>query len=148
MSTRIKSAGLQIGAVAEQTSVNIETIRYYERQGLLPLPSRSAGGRRLYDVLAVQRLSFIRRSRELGFSLVDTRELLRLADDQRTDCRKVRTLAVHHLDDIRGKIASLEKLERALATLTDACRPESDGACPILAALSTSNERIREPARQ
>jgi len=139
---------VQIGALAAQTSVNIETIRYYERQGLMPAPARSAGGRRIYDVSAAQRLIFIRRSRELGFSLVDIRELLRLADERRVDCHKVRLLTVRHLDDIRGKIASLGRLEHALATLTDACRLETEGACPILDALSTANERFRESARR
>jgi MerR family mercuric resistance operon transcriptional regulator len=124
-----------IGDLAERTGVNIETIRYYERVGLLPPPPRSEGRRRMYDAEHIQRLSFVRRGRELGFSLDDIRALLALVDDGNSECGGAREIALRHLDDVHGKIASLRKLERALKTMTDACRPEDQTACPIIEAL-------------
>lgn len=131
-----QNPNLQIGALADQASVNIETIRYYERLGLMPAPARTTGGRRVYDRMHVQRLTFIRRSRELGFSLADVRKLLCLVDDADVDCCTIRDITVHHLSDIRGKIASLKRLERALRTMTVACRPGAQMSCPIFDALS------------
>lgn len=131
-------ADLQIGDLARQTSVNIETIRYYERVGLIPRPARARGGWRIYDGEHAQRLSFIRRARELGFSLSQVRELLRLADDGSIDCCAVRELTVHHLSEIRGKIASLRRLERALKTMTETCKPGRQRSCPIFDALTGS----------
>jgi len=128
---------LHIGGLSRRTAVNIETIRYYERVGLLPTPPRTRGRRRIYDDRQVQRLAFIRRSRELGFSLDDIRKLLKLADTDHLDCSRIRAMTAHHLADIRGKIASLKKLERALKVMVDACEPEKkQRSCPILDALS------------
>lgn len=122
-----------IGKLAAETGVNIETIRYYERVGLLGTPPRTDGGHRLYSADHAQRLTFIRRSRELGFSLDEIRTLLDLADSKR-DCA-AKELTLRHLTDVRGKIASLRKLERALKGMTDACQPGTQNSCPIFEAL-------------
>jgi MerR family mercuric resistance operon transcriptional regulator len=126
-----------IGKLAAQTGVNIETIRYYERVELLSAPARTDGGHRVYDADHVRRLTFIRRSRELGFSLDDIRTLLALSDGKR-DCA-AKELTLRHLTDVRGKIASLKRLERALKGMTQACKPGDQNSCPIFDALSGRN---------
>ena len=132
------AAPVLIGDIATGTGVNVETIRYYEREGLISVPARTKGGHRAFDSHHVQRLSFIRRSRELGFSLNNVRKLLQLADNGPMCSNAAKELADRHLDDIRGKIASLKKLERALAIMTTACAPGEKIPCPILEALSGS----------
>jgi MerR family transcriptional regulator, mercuric resistance operon regulatory protein len=146
MVTNVRARPMQIGALAERTGVNIETIRYYERAGLLPAPPRSEGRRRLYDDAHVQRLRFVRRSRELGFSLDDIRALLAIVDAGNSDCAAAKDIAVRHLADVHGKIASLRRLERALRSLTDACRPEDQVSCPIIESLSADQPVHRRPA--
>ena len=121
MVTKTRADPLLIGKLAERTGVNIETIRYYERGGLLPPPPRTEGRHRAYDENHVQRLIFIRRSRELGFSLDNIRLLLQLTDGSNSDCCTTKNITLRHLADVRGKIASLRKLERALKDMTDAC---------------------------
>jgi len=130
MQTRSRARQLPIGRLSEKTGVNIETIRYYERVGLLPAPARSAGRHRLYNETQAQRLSFIRRSRELGFSLNDIRTLLTLADNGDVACFDTRELTLRHLADVRGKIASLRKLASALKAMTDACHPAVSAHAP------------------
>jgi MerR family mercuric resistance operon transcriptional regulator len=125
-----------IGQLAARTGVNIETIRYYERVGLLSAPPRTAGGHRSYGEQHVQRLIFIRRSRELGFALGDVRTLLALSDGQQDYA--ARELTLQHLNDVRGKIASLRRLERALRGMTGACKPGDQSSCPIFDALAKS----------
>jgi MerR family mercuric resistance operon transcriptional regulator len=124
-----------IGKLAAETGVNIETIRYYERVGLLAIPPRTRGRHRVYDEHHAQRLTFIRRSRELGFSLDDIRALLDLSDSGKQDCA-AKELTLRHLDDVRGKITSLKRLERALKSMTEACKPGDQKSCPIFDALS------------
>jgi MerR family mercuric resistance operon transcriptional regulator len=136
MVTSVRAQSFPIGKLAERTRVNIETIRYYERVGLLPPPPRTEGRHRAYDEGHVQRLSFIRRSRELGFSLDDVRTLLQLAGTGNTSCCATKELTLRHLVDVRSKIASLKKLERALKNMTDACEPSRQLSCPIIDALS------------
>ena len=96
---------LSRGALAKRSGVNAETIRYYENMSLLPEPDRSAGGHRLYGEDDVQRLCFIRRCREMGFSLEEIHGLLSLVDGQRVSCERVKKIADEHLVDIRTKIA-------------------------------------------
>ena len=127
-------AMFSIGKLAAETGLNIETIRYYERVGLISAPPRTTGGHRAYDNEAAHRLTFIRRSRELGFSLNDIRTLLDLSEGK-SDCT-AKELTLRHLTDVRGKISSLRKLERALKELTDACKPGDQSSCPIFEALS------------
>jgi len=136
--TKSRAAPLLIGEFSLRTGVNVETIRYYERIGLLPAPPRTNGRHRVYDQSHVRRLRFVRRSRELGFALDDIRTLLALADRGEEACATTKEMTLHHLGDVRGKIASLKKLERALREMTEACRPGRQSSCPILDALSAN----------
>jgi MerR family transcriptional regulator, mercuric resistance operon regulatory protein len=130
--TRSRPHRLTIGKLSKQTGVNIETIRYYERIGLVPAPPRSQGRQRLYDDLHRQRLAFIRRSRALGFSLNDTRDLLGLARGHDLTCAEVKALTEQHIADIRGKIRDLRRLNRVLSELARKCRGMTAPDCPIL----------------
>ena len=130
-----KSKSLTRGRLALRTGCNIETIRYYERVGLLPPPPRSAGGHRLYGEGLVRRLNFVRRSRDLGFSIEEIRELLRLVDGGTYTCREVEKLARDHVREIRRKIADLRKLERVFETMAAQCSGDAVPDCPIIDAL-------------
>ncbi len=132
---RSTDAPLTIGRLSDLTGVGIDTIRYYERIGLLPTPPRSSGRHRVFTEAIVATLRFVRRSRDLGFSIDEIRTLLRLANADEP-CVAVRQISVEHLAQVRRKIADLKRLERALARLTEACSPRSGRDCPILAALS------------
>jgi MerR family mercuric resistance operon transcriptional regulator len=132
---------MSIGVLSKRSGVNVETIRYYERIGLLPSPPRSAGGYRLYSAAHADRLQFVRRARDLGLSLEDVRRLLGLADQKSKSCGKVHDLAAHHLADIRGRIADLKRLERVLARLVHACAKGEMPSCPVLEALTQPNDR-------
>ena len=103
---------IAIGRLSKHTGTNIETIRYYERVGLLPAPARSPGGYRLYRPDHLKRLNFIRRARTLGFSIGEVRTLLRLADERKRPCAEVRVVAEAHLSDVRAKMADLRRMER------------------------------------
>ncbi|MDX2288002.1 MAG: helix-turn-helix domain-containing protein [Hyphomicrobiaceae bacterium] len=127
---------ITIGVLSAQTGVNIETIRYYEREGLLPSPARSTGGRRVYAEDDVKRLRFLRRCRELGFSLSDARSLLSLAERDAATCAEVKTVVSKHLRDVRSKLAELRGLETALAAMETACPGSDSTDCPILDALN------------
>ena len=96
-----------IGGAARRSGVKIETIRFYERSGLIEPPPRTAGGHRMYSRAGVQRLNFIRRARELGFTLARVRELLALADERGATCAEVERLARDHLVEVRSRIADL-----------------------------------------
>ena len=127
--------GLSIGALSERSGVNIETIRYYERIGVMPTPARSASGYRIYEAGHVRRLHFVRRGRELGFSLDELRGLLRLVDGQTYTCGEVHALTVQHLSDIRQKIADLRRLERVMSDMAAQCTGDQVPECPIVDAL-------------
>jgi len=129
-----------IGALSKHTGTNIETIRYYERVGLLPAPARTAGGYRLYDTDHLKRLSFIRRARALGFSLAGVRKLLALSDQSRRPCGEVRVVAAAHLEDVKGKIADLRQMERVLKETVARCDAGSGSHCPMIDALYTDGE--------
>ena len=124
-----------IGKVAAQTGCNIETIRYYEKESLLPLPGRTEGGHRLYTVAMVERLVFIRRCRELGFSMDEIRRLLSVVDGEQVSCERVKHIAEIHLRDIRSKITDLKKMERTLHELSNQCSGEDVPECPIIEVL-------------
>ena len=134
--TTSRAENITIGALSELTGVNIETIRYYEKIGLLPPPRRSQGRHRLYDRDLTQRLQFVRRSRELGFSIEEIRALLRLVDQGGLGCSEAKGITEHHLADIRGKISDLKKLERVLGGLAKACDANQLPKCPLLEVLS------------
>jgi len=123
------------GALAVHARCNIETIRYYERVGLLPPPPRSAGGHRLYGEGLVRRVNFVRRSRDLGFSIEHIRELLRLVDGGAYTCGEVEKLARDHVREIRRKIADLRRLQRVLETMAARCSGDAVPDCPIIDAL-------------
>lgn len=129
-----RATGLTIGTLSKLTGCNIETIRFYEKQGLIPTPPRTEGGHRVYETSHLERLSFIRRSRELGFTLNEVRALLRLADGHHT-CAEVQTMAREHLASMRRKIADLQRLERILADVESSCIGGNVPECPILESL-------------
>lgn len=129
---------IPIGKVAAQTGCHIETIRFYEKEGLLPAPGRTVGGHRLYTNAMVERLVFIRRSRELGFSMKEIRQLLSLVDREQVSCERVQTIADRHLGDIRSKIADLRKMESSLRELSSRCSGEDVPDCPIIAVLQNA----------
>jgi MerR family transcriptional regulator, mercuric resistance operon regulatory protein len=121
-------AEIQIGELARRSGCHVETIRYYERIKLLPLPSRSAGR---------YRLGFIRRARELGFTLEEARALLALSThDGRTACAEVRQLAAGHLEEVRAKIADLKAMETVLADAVRRCDAGELPGCPLIDSLS------------
>lgn len=126
-----------IGTLSKRTGVNIETIRYYERIGIMPAPPRTEGGQRVYDHGHLQRLAFIRRSRELGFSLDDIRALLKLVDGGDYTCGEVRDMTVAHIADVRKKIADLRRMERVLKDMAAKCEGGDVPQCPIVEALSS-----------
>ena len=130
-----RAAAPTIGILSERTGVNIETIRYYERVGLLPAPARSKGNHRIYGDDHRRRLAFIRRARGLGFSLDQIRTLLTLARTEGLACKEVNVLTEHHLVDIRDKIRDLRRLERVLGALAASCREGAISKCPILEAI-------------
>lgn len=127
-----------IGVLSKRSGVNIETIRYYERVGLLPKPARSAGGYRLYQTGDSNRLCFIRRARDLGFPLDEIRRLLDLADQKSRSCRRVHEIAVEHLAEVHAKIGDLRRMERVLANMVKACVQGTMPACPLLETLAQS----------
>jgi MerR family transcriptional regulator, mercuric resistance operon regulatory protein len=128
-------ARLAIGALSRRTGCNIETIRYYERVGLLPAPARSPGGYRLYGTGHLKRLTFIRRARALGFSIDEVRMLLKLADGRRRPCAEVRVVAARHLDDVRLKLADLKAMESVLSETVARCAAGGGSHCPVIDAL-------------
>ena len=130
--TAARADGLTIGQLSKLTSVNIETIRYYEKIGMLPPPPRTEGGRRAYGRLETRMLAFIRRARELGFSLDEIRALLRLGGPEKATCGEVRTIATRHLEDIRAKLSDLKKLERLLSKTVARCTGRAAPDCPVL----------------
>jgi MerR family mercuric resistance operon transcriptional regulator len=124
-----------IGALSKRTSCNIETIRYYEKAGLLLVPARSPGGYRLYGNEHLKRLTFIRRARALGFSIDEVRKLLRLADERKRPCAEVRVVAAAHLEDVQAKIADLRAMERVLNETVAQCADGKRSDCPLIEAL-------------
>ncbi len=134
---------LRISEVAEQGGVNLQTIRYYEREGLLPEPPRLASGYRAFPKQAIRRVRFIKRAQELGFSLAEIRELLTLRVDRQRDRAVVRALTGAKLAQIDEKIRMLEMMKRALQHLTDRCSGHGPASeCPILEALDSDDELL------
>lgn len=125
-----------IGVLAKRSGVHIETIRYYERIGLLAKVARSDGGYRRYRSPDADRLRFIRRARDLGFSLEKVRRLLDLSDGKSRSCRRVQDIANRHLVEVRAKMADLARMEGVLATLVTACAEGAMPDCPLLETLA------------
>ncbi len=128
--------GPTIGQLAKRAGVGVETVRFYERKGLIEQPRKRTSGYRVYPDDVVQRIQFIRHAKDLGFTLAEIGELLSLRPDPRTNCAAVKERAQGKMADIDGKIASLTKMHRSLTKLVDACDRRSQTAeCPILEAL-------------
>ncbi len=131
-----------IGWVAKETGVNAQTVLYYERRGLLPAPSRSFSGYRLFNDASVRRIRFIKRAKELGFSLKQITALLALQGEQDASCAEVSAMAASHLEDIETKIHDLERMRKALVPLVEACPKKGVlKACPIMDSLDNPNDR-------
>lgn len=141
--TPLRAETIPIGELSRLTGVNIETIRYYERIGMMPAPPRTEGGRRVYEPVQVQALTFIKRGRELGFTLDEIRALLALGGSAHACCGDVREIAAKHLSDIRAKIADLRKLEGLLAQTIDRCEGGTAPECPVLDILKPTASRSR-----
>lgn len=127
---------IQIGELSRRTGCNIETIRYYEKTGLLPDPPRSAAGYRIYSAAHATRLRFILRARELGFSMEDIRGLMGLDDGAAPTCAEVKERTKRHLADVRAKIADLRRIESVLAATASRCSGAEVPNCPVLDAIS------------
>ena len=138
--TASRGSAFGIGDLSRATGVNIETIRYYERIGLMPAPPRSAGGRRYYGPAHVERLRFIRRARDLGFGLDNIRALMALSSGGAESCAQARAIAAAHLADVRAKLRDLARLEKTLATTVAQCDARCDGedvpTCPVIEVLA------------
>lgn len=130
---------LTIGAVAKSCGVNVETVRYYQRRGLLEAPRRPAGGVRRYGEDTVRRLRFIRRAQALGFTLGQIAELLRL--ERTPDCNRARKLAAAKLADVELRLADLARMRQTLAALVRACAAGRDPrSCPIVESLAAADD--------
>jgi len=127
---------LSIGSLSRMTDTKVETIRFYEKSGLLPEPPRTEGNYRSYAPADLNRLSFIRRARDLGFSLDQIRVLLDLADDRSRSCEAVDEIAKEHLTEVERKIADLKALHRELDRLISQCRCGTVAECRIIETLS------------
>ncbi|MAE44814.1 MAG: transcriptional regulator [Magnetovibrio sp.] len=126
---------MTIGALSRRTGCKVETIRYYERIGLLPAPARGRGGHRHYDEGALKRLDFVLRARGLGFPLDSIRGLLDLADGGGRSCAQVERIAARHLKDVRNKLADILVMEKVLAEMVADCRGGTMPDCPLIEAL-------------
>lgn len=124
-----------IGSLSRRTGVHIETVRYYEREGLLPEPPRTPGGHRVYDEVHVRRLNFIRRGRELGFTLGEIRQLLALVDENDFTCDEIKALTLGQARRVRAKIADLRKIETVLRDMAARCDRGAVPECPVIDAL-------------
>lgn len=135
---------LRTGQVAARAGVNVQTLRYYERRGLLEEPARRPSGYREYPPDAVQLIRFIKRAQELGFTLGEVEDLLRLRGDRTASCSDVRAAAQAKIDDVDRKIRSLRAMKRALGVLVGSCRSDASiRECPILEALDDASRRER-----
>lgn len=140
--TMTNSPRLTRGRLSKLTGCNLETIRYYEQIGLMPQPPRSAGGHRLYDETFLRRLKFIRRCRDLGFSLEEIRGLLSLVDGGNYTCAEVKDMTVDHLRSVRSKIADLKVLEKTLKEMVSKCVGDEVPECPVIDALFRDDGRV------
>lgn len=137
MDNHVSGKGLKRANLARRTGCNLETIRYYEKIGMMPEPPRTASGYRVYDEVHVSRLRFILRGRELGFSIEELRGLLSLVDRGTQTCAEVKALTEQHLSDVRTKIADLKRIEKVLAATAAQCSGEQVPECPVLETLAS-----------
>lgn len=142
MTVITKMRGYAIGKMSSHTGVNIETIRYYERISLMPAPDRLRNGYRQYSHDQLKRLAFIKRSRELGFSIEEIRGLLGMVDQEGATCSEVNRVTIGHLSAVQDKIISLQKLESALTAMASECACGDVPDCPILETLFDDPEGL------
>ncbi len=135
MSLTTTHAPITRGTLAKRFGCHLETLRYYEKIGLLPPPARTAGGHRIYKIDDQRRLRFILRGRELGFSIGELRGLLSLVDSNDYTCGEIFDLTIDHLGSIRRKITDLKRLERTLARISNQCSGGAVPECPVIDAL-------------
>lgn len=128
---------MQIGDLSKATSVNIETIRYYERIGLLPAPARQSNGRRTYAERDARRLAFIRHARDLGFDLGDVRTLLALQEQPEASCEEATVIARAQLEAVECRITKLQSLKAELSRMVRECKPGLVAECRVIEALSS-----------
>ena len=138
MTDHERESGFTRGDLARATGCNIETIRYYEKTGLLPDPPRTDAGYRVYSAAHATRLRFILRARELGFSMEDIRGLMGLEDGAAPTCAEVKERTERHLADVRAKIADLRRIEKVLSVTAARCSGEDVPDCPVLETLENS----------
>ena len=124
-----------VGELSRRADCKMETVRYYERIGILPQPVRSAGGHRLYEQESLKRLVFVRRCRALGFTLDQVRDLLHFVDRGDYTCADVRDMTMAHRAEVRRKITDLERLDQVLADMAESCEGGRVPECPIIDAL-------------
>ena len=134
-SKQVQAKRITRGVLSQRAGCNIETVRYYERAGLMPDPERSEGGYRLYQEQHVRRLQFIRRCRELGFTIAEIRALLDLVDHKGYTCEEVRDISIAHAEEVRRKIEDLRRLERTMRAMIKECDGGAVPECPIIDAL-------------
>jgi DNA-binding transcriptional MerR regulator len=127
---------MKIGEIAAATATKVETVRFYEKAGLLPPPARTEGNYRSYGTSHLKRLSFIRRARQLGISLDDVRELLALADNKEQSCEAVDAIASAHLTVIETKLADLNQMANELRRIIGQCQKGRIGECLIIETLA------------
>jgi MerR family transcriptional regulator, mercuric resistance operon regulatory protein len=137
---------MRTGELAAHAGVNIQTVRFYERRGILPKPSRTASGYRVYSAEAVRLIRFIKRAQELGFTLDEIEDLLRLRNNRRSSCAVVKSAGRAKMAAVEAKIADLKAMKRALAVLLSSCeRNDRDRECPILEALERPSDEPLAP---
>jgi len=135
---------MNIGNVAKRTGVSVETIRFYERKGLVEAPPRKDSGYRQFADSDIKRLLFIQQAKTLGFSLMEIKELLSIKDDPETSSREVKSMALKKLDSIEEKIKMLQRMKLTLKSLVDSCPGEGPKRhCPILEALDVSQVNLK-----
>jgi Hg(II)-responsive transcriptional regulator len=143
------SQNLTSGQLARRAGVNVETLRFYERRGLLPRPRRTLANYRAYSLDAVRRVQFIKRAQQLGFSLAEIQRLLSLKAHSRSDQADVCDFAQQKIDEIDGKIASLQKMRNVLASLIEECRKKAKfSSCVILSAFEGLCEEVCDATQE
>lgn len=132
---------MKIGELSSASGLSVDTIRFYEKQGLIPAPRRTESNYRMYDPATPRRLAFIRKARDLGFTLSEIGQLLALSEDHHAGAGDVRERALEKLHDLDHKLAEMQRMRMSLGKLVEACSGEGPGEdCPILSAL------IEEPS--
>ena len=134
---------MRIGAAAEQAGVNVQTLRYYERRGLLDGPPRLASGYREFPDEAVRIVRFVKRAQDLGFTLDEVEQLLRLRNEKRRDRVRIRAVAERRVQQIDQKIAELQAMKKALSHLIHCCHEGTSLECPIIEALDATPNTVR-----